>query len=165
MASIYKRGGRKGSRAAPWIVSYSDEYGRRHEKRAGPDKSVAEQIARELESKVALRKAGVLDTREERWGECERVPLADHLADFAAALRAKGNTEKHCGMTEAHCGRIITLAKARKLSDLTPSRVQRALADLRADGRSLSTCNHALRAIKSFSRWLAADGRTRSLAA
>lgn len=165
MASIYKRGGRKGSRAAPWIVSYSDEYGRRHEKRAGPDKSVAEQIARELESKVALRKAGVVDERTERWAENERAPLAEHVDDFAAALRARGNTEKHCHTTEAHCRRIVKLAKAGKLSDLIPSRVQRALAALRQEGRSLGTCNHALRAIKSFSRWLAADGRTRSLAA
>ncbi|MCX5654724.1 MAG: hypothetical protein NTY65_08775 [Planctomycetota bacterium] len=43
-----------------------------------------------------------------------------------------------------------------------PSTVQAAVASLRDDDNlSLQTCNHYLRAIKQFSRWLRRDGRVR----
>ncbi len=38
-----------------------------------------------------------------------------------------------------------------RLSDLTAERVQKALATLRAEGRSLATCNHYRTAVKAFS--------------
>jgi hypothetical protein len=48
-----------------------------------------------------------------------------------------------------------------RLADLTPSRVQAALATLRAGGLSLETFNHHVRAVKAFTRWLWRDGRAR----
>jgi integrase len=72
------------------------------------------------------------------------------------------------------------LARAERISDLTPAAVQQAVADLRL-GRgvpepntdlekkpkrpkqpwSLTTCNHGLRAAKEFSRWLYRERRAR----
>jgi integrase len=40
-----------------------------------------------------------------------------------------------------------------RLSDLTAKRVQKVLATLQAEGRSLGTCNHYRTAIKAFSKW------------
>jgi integrase len=55
--------------------------------------------------------------------------------------------------------RIVEACRVRTLSDLSASRVQKFLADLRADGLSIQTSNHYLRAIKQFSRWLLRDCR------
>ncbi len=47
------------------------------------------------------------------------------------------------------------------VSDLSASAVRGAIGDLRTNGKSLKTCNHYLRAVKQFARWLKADGRLR----
>jgi site-specific recombinase XerC len=58
---------------------------------------------------------------------------------------------------------LLSPIGADHLSQLSPSAVQSAIAAMRDKGTSLSkTCNHYLRAIKQFSRWLHRDGRTRS---
>ena len=57
--------------------------------------------------------------------------------------------------------RLIELARARKISDLTPSRVQAALKGVRDEGASLRSVHHYTRVIKGFSRWLWRDGRVR----
>ena len=44
---------------------------------------------------------------------------------------------------------------------MTASAVQAAVRSLKTDGLSLKTCNHYLRAIKTFSRWMHRDKRTR----
>jgi integrase len=51
--------------------------------------------------------------------------------------------------------------EAARLGDLTPARVQEALATLRLHGRSLATCNHHRTAIRGFTRWAWKDGRLR----
>jgi integrase len=45
------------------------------------------------------------------------------------------------------------------IGDISASRVQVFLADLRDEGKSVQTSNHYLRAIKQFSRWLVKDRR------
>src|SRR5262245_46588445 len=48
-----------------------------------------------------------------------------------------------------------------RLSMITLSAVQEALAAIRAAGRSVETVNAHVRAVKAFSRWLRRDGRTK----
>ena len=57
--------------------------------------------------------------------------------------------------------RLIDLARARRVSDLAPSRVQSALKAIRDEGVSLRSVHHYTRAVKGFSRWLWRDGRAR----
>lgn len=45
------------------------------------------------------------------------------------------------------------------IGDLSASRVQAFLADLREKGTSIQTSNHYLRAIKQFTRWIVKDRR------
>src|SRR3990172_4151112 len=46
------------------------------------------------------------------------------------------------------------------MDHIAASRVQEFLALLRADGKSIASSNHYLRAIKMFTRWLVRDRRT-----
>ena len=55
----------------------------------------AERILAKRIADAALRKDGVVDARADRFTAAERRPLAAHLADWKAALTAKGVTPKH----------------------------------------------------------------------
>ena len=158
MASIFKRGGAKG-RDAIWWIAYSPLPGVRKNVRGCKDKGATEALAKRLETEAWERRKGLVNVKAEAYGAAEAKPLRAHLADFAKALRGRGNTEKHVALTQAHVERVLTAAKAERISELSPSRVQAALATLRGEGRGLTTCNHALRAVKSFGKWLVRDGR------
>ena len=57
--------------------------------------------------------------------------------------------------------KLMTLAKANRLSDLTLTRLQTALASLKDAGLSLRTVHHYTRLTKNFTKWAWRDGRTR----
>ena len=80
----------------------------------------------------------------------------DHLDDYKADLLARGNTAKYADETIAQIKRVIEMADATRISDLTPTRVQQAIASMRSDqrGGSIRSCNKHLVAIKGFSKWL-----------
>jgi site-specific recombinase XerD len=161
MASLRKRG-------KVWCVRFRDASGRQIEKKYGPDRSVAQRIANGLESQVHAIKTGVADPREVGWAEAERKPLAVHVRDWHAFLVAKGDVAQHADQSRDRVLRLIESVKLLRISGLTISAAQRALADLRLiKGRrgrqrlSESSMQHHARAIKSFSRWLWRDGRVR----
>ncbi|MGN6367490.1 MAG: tyrosine-type recombinase/integrase [Phycisphaerae bacterium] len=108
-----------------------------------------------------LVRAGLLSGRFAGAGK----PLVTHLTEWKAALLAKGNTSDHAQRYFADAGRVVALCKAVYLADLSASRVHGAIETLRdgdakTRGLSLQSCNHVLRAIKAFSRWLVTDRRT-----
>jgi integrase len=155
MASVFKSPGAK-----KWTILYFDENGVRRKKAGAPDKAVTERIAADIENKVALRRDGLIDPAAERRAAHERTPLKTHLGHYRAALRAKGNTEKHIETFVSRASRVLDRAGVSRLSEMTPARVQVALASLRAAGLSPATVNHHRNAVRGFSRWCWKDGRT-----
>src|SRR5690242_85099 len=109
-------------------------------------------MAAAKEAEVAKVKAGLIDPKALGYRDHEARPLADHLADFRAALVAKGGTAKHANVTHTRALRVLTLARARRVSDLSLSKAQEALATLRdVDKLGPETINHHIRAVKAFS--------------
>src|SRR3974390_1438328 len=82
MASLRKKG-------RTWYVRIRDESGRQREVKAGPDKSVAQSIARDLEGKIQRVKAGVLDPREAGCLDAERIPITQHVEEHVQGGRKK----------------------------------------------------------------------------
>ena len=159
MATVFKRGGSRAKGA--WYVQWYDHNGRRRTKSTRTtDKATAERIAAKLDADAALRRDGVIDAALERFAREGQRPLDEHIAEFNAALIAKGNTAKHVEMTVARIKFLVGKMSATSISDLTPSAVQHAIKSIHDDGRSLETVNSYLRAIKGFSRWLWRDKRT-----
>jgi integrase len=156
MASVFKP---KGS--AKYVIFYTDETGRRRKKAGTTDKAVTERIARDIENRVALRREGVVDPREEAYRDHEARMLADHLGDFERALAAKGGTVAHTKVTASRARRMLELAAARRISDLSLSKALDAVQALRDEGLGTETINHHVRAVKAFSRWLRKDKRSR----
>src|SRR5271157_4797541 len=156
MATVFKPKGR-----VKYVIQYFDENGRRRKAPGCTDKAESERIANRLENEVTLRRAGLLDRKSEAYRDHEAKPLADHLADFQAALVAKGVTRNHHRVTVSRVTRVLTLAKFEQISDLSVSKTLDALQRLRERGFNQQMINHHIRAIKGFSRWLWREGRAR----
>ena len=106
--------------------------------------------------KAELRKAGAGDAFEEH----RERPLADHLADFRAALLADNNTEKHAVITVTRGTKLFAGCQFVYMGDVQASRVAEWLADERDAGRlSIVTSNYYLRDTKSFLTWMVKDRR------
>jgi hypothetical protein len=155
MASLRKRG-------KVWYFRVVDAAGVQREHKGCPDRRETEAMAAAAEAEAAKVRAGLIDPKDLGFRDHEARPLAAHLDEFRSALLAKGGTEKHARVTRNRAGRVLTLAKARCVSDLSLSKALEALAHLRdREGLGQETVNHHVRAVKAFSRWLWKDGRAR----
>jgi integrase len=162
MASLRKRG-------ATWYVRVRDEHGKQSEIKAGPDRSVAQRIAAEAESRVQAIKAGAIDPRERTWADAERRPLADHVEDWYKVLLARRSNATYAATARSRVLRLIEMTRATRISHISLSGVQTAVGALRSSPRRPSrskplsdrTVHHHVRAITSFTTWLWRDGRVR----
>ena len=148
--------------AVGFEIEYMDHNGdRKRRSTRCTDRDAVQQMANELERGVLLRKEGIIDPTADRYSAEAKRSIALHLAEFKAALVGRANTAQHCEETHTKAARIVDLCKATHIAGLTASAVQTAIKTLKDEGKSLKTCNHYLRAIKGFSRWLHRDKRTR----
>jgi integrase len=152
-----KNGKRVRKKSAFWYVDYKTAEGKRKRVKGFKDKAATAQLAAELERKAELAQRGIID----RYAEDRKKPLKQHLGDFHQSLLAKGNTVGHAKQTSTRAGEIINLCKFTMWTDISASKVQRCLADLRdkEDGLSAGTSNAYLQAVKQFCRWMVQDGR------
>jgi hypothetical protein len=170
-------------RGRVWYYRLTDAAGKRIMRKGCTDRRETERMAAAAGIEAAKVKAGLIDPKDAAYRDHEARPLVDHLDAWTGSLEAKGTTPKHARLfsgrgrrivailmgaklaeiepeadarrvdisrTEANLTRWVTSAR---LSDLTPERVQKALATLKAEGRSLATCNHHRAAIRAFSKW------------
>jgi len=113
MASLRKKG-------KVWYVRVRDESGRQREVKAGPDKSVANQMKRDLESKTQRIKAGVLDPREADCLDAERIPITKHVADYVQNLEARGACPDHLKNVRKRLGWFLEETKISRLLNSAP---------------------------------------------
>ena len=121
MASAFKRG-------KTWLASYKGEDGLFHPKAAGTDKGAALDLARRLETDGMKRREGLIDPNESRMAVQAKRPIDEHVADFAADLRAKGASVKHYTLTENRVRRVLKLAGVETVAGLQASAINTALA-------------------------------------
>ena len=164
MATVFKRKRKVKLENGKKVVKQSQKYYTRLTdadgiKRTIPlfrDKTASQQRAAQLQKEIELAKAGVVD----RYKEHRKRPLKQHLEDFQQSLLAKGNTDKNAKQVTSRVSRVIKGCRFTYWSDISPSKVQRYLADLRNNGSiSAQTFNHYLKAVKEFARWMVQDGR------
>jgi integrase len=151
-----KTGKKTKARSKKWWGRYKDALGVDRRVPLARDKAAAQAMLNELVLKAEREAAGQTDPFEEHG----KRPLMEHVDDFEQHLRHKGNTEQHVGELATKVRKIVGGCKWSFIRDVSASRVQKFLADLRSSGLSVQTSNHYLRAIKQFSRWLVRDRRT-----
>src|SRR5260370_36481490 len=103
------------------------------------NKVAAQQMLAGLVNKAELGKVGVHDPFEQH----RKRPLADHLADWDSSLRAGGATGKHVNQTVANVRRVVEGCRFIFMEDLSASRVQHYLAELRERRRALPSLDPA----------------------
>src|SRR5262245_58403570 len=100
MARKRQRGNGQGSLmqrdgAGAWIAKWYDHNGHRQERSTRTtDKRAAERILTKWATASTLRREGVIDAGAEALALQARRPISEHLADFKAALLAKGTTPR-----------------------------------------------------------------------
>ncbi len=146
---------KKKEKSKDWYGTYRDANGILQHARLCSNKAAARQMLAELEREVEQQRAGLSSP----FAEHAKRPLAVHLDDFEQSLRNKGNTEEHCCSTRQRAVAVINGCRFLFPGDISASRVQAFLAELR---RRLSqqSVNHHLTAVKQFTRWLVQDHRT-----
>ena len=170
MAKLFKRkywvvdpktGERIQKQAENWSAKVKDDLGVWQRVTFCPDKILSGLMLDDLKRKAMKCRAGLADPFDAH----RKRPLREHVVDFEKSLEHKGNTAEHCRLVANRARRVIDDCRFRRIADLSASRVQRALAELkRGDskraGLSQQTVNFHLQAIKQFCRWLVADRRT-----
>ena len=157
MASVFK----SPKNAPTWTIVYTDEHGARRKKKGYTDKRESERLGMRLEETARKIRNGDIDPKAQAYQGHEAKPLTDHLEDFKRSVRGKGATPKHIHMVGQRASRMLDLAKAKRISDLSLSKSLQAVQALREAGLSQESINHHIRAFKGFSRWLWSDGRAR----
>src|SRR3954447_22582868 len=117
MASLRKRG-------RVWYYRVVDADGVQHERKGCPDRRETEAMAAAAAAEASKVKAGLIDPKALKFREHDARPLVDHLADFRAALLAKGGSDDHAKKTANRAERALALAAARRVSDLSLSKAQ-----------------------------------------
>ncbi len=92
------------------------------------NKTAAEMLLGRLLTKIEHEWAGVIDPFEAHRGR----PIEEHLAGWEKHLRSKDSTPKHVRTKLAAARRVIGGCGFEKLADLSASRVEEFLAELRA---------------------------------
>jgi integrase len=184
MASFRKRG-------KVWYYRYVDADGVKRTVKGCSDRRATEGMAREDELEAANIRRGLVDAKDLARRDHQARPLSEHFTAYADHLASKGATPKHIELSTGRARRVVAIflgakladidppkntkrsklaayettltewVASARLSDVTAERVQKALATLRWEGRSLGTCNHYRTAIKAFAKWCYDTYRTR----
>ncbi len=166
MASLYKKpvvitdpktGERVKSKSKKWWGRYRDALGRDRRVPLAADKAAAQAKLNSLVIKVEREAAGISDAFDDH----AKRPLSEHLKEFGMYLRNKDNTDDYVQRTVARVESAFKECKFVGIRDISASRLQAYIGELRKKGIGITTCNHYLRAFKMFSRWLVKDRRSR----
>ena len=146
-----------------WVMFYTDHTGKRRKKTFEADKAISERLKAALLEKVRLRKDGLVDERDEKFAEHEGNSITDHLDAYLRSIESEGVTRKHVNHVRHVVTRILKLGRIKRVSDLSLTKAQDAIAKLRQT-HATETINAHIQRVKSFSRWLWLDKRAREYA-
>src|SRR5262245_3244187 len=118
-------------KAKKWYGQYTDGDGISRRVPLSPNKAAAQQMLNELVRRSEMEKVGIRDPFRDHRSR----PLSEHLADWETALRARKNTDDYVRMKVARARRVIEAAGFVRVSDLSASRVESALAEMRKGPR------------------------------
>jgi site-specific recombinase XerD len=165
MASLYKKpivvtdpktGKKVKAKSKKWWGRYRDENGQEKRVPLATDKTAAQAMLSALVKKMAYKAAGLHTGFEEH----HKRKIDVHVEDFEKYLKNKGSTQGYVDRTKAQITAVLEATKVTRIVEISASRVQAYLGELRQKDFGITTVNHYLRAIKMFTRWLVRDHRT-----
>jgi len=158
MASVYKERGK-------FTVTWFDSLGKRHYARGLASRKLAEMIGERAEFQRQAGKHGLVDPKAEKYAREADRPLAEHVRDFRAALKARKNTPQYVAETIGLVGRVFDAAGVTRIDAIDRHRVHTTTEKLpphrrvKDDRLSHRSQTKALTACKTFCAWLVDAGR------
>ena len=118
------------------------------------DKQVAEKRLRDIVQEKERERMGLIAPKLER--ESAEKPLAEHLVEFVADLKAKGRTEKYIKLLNGRVARLLKGTKWKFPKDITAD----AFIGWRARQKiAPKTVNEYLNSINALLNWMAKNER------
>ena len=164
MASVFQR-----EQKGKWFYSWVDADGNRHCRTGAKSKRQTERLAQKVQDEVDREKLGLVDPDEKRFGDHEKRPIAEHIADFLESMRAARRATRYVKVREGQLRDLVEGVNAQRLSHLTPDAVEGHLNSLRKKpgrynealglGLSAATINGHRAAAVSFLTWCVQRGR------
>lgn len=149
-----KTGKRVSRRSKRWYVQYFDHCRKKWVRKAAyTDKLASQKMLARLEEQTAREAEGIFDHLSQSLVR----PIGEHAKEFKAHIENRGATLTHARTTHNRIVRVCREGGIDSVQNLSPSRVDAALAKIVADGGSLSTRNHHLNAMKMFTAWLVSE--------
>jgi integrase len=142
------------SSARKKMVQWTDENGKRHTVTART-KEDAKALRASMHSRVFRAKHGIISHDEAVYAKSSVKPLLEHLSDWKDSMLSRGDTFEHAARYRRVLSEIlIEGCGTTRLAELDCLRVERWIADQHPSRWTSATCNHAVRAARSFGRWL-----------
>ena len=157
MTAPLTRDGTRCRVASPtWYGQFKDADGIRQRVPLCENKAASETMLAELIRAAGMGRAGFRDP----FAEHRKRPLAEHLGDWEASLRANGRGDDYLSLKLGRVRAILDGCKFTFTADLSADRLELFLAKLRKEeGRSVQTSNDYLQAVKQFVHWLVDNDR------
>jgi integrase len=143
-------------------VWYIDDTGKRKFATGFTDKRRSEELANQLEHAARMVREGLADPTDRACRAAGARSIIEHVEDYRLSLAAKQDKATHCRHIAGAIQRVLADAAITTVADIATDRLQLALGRL-AVKRSARTANHALGAVKAFTRWLLANHRIREI--
>lgn len=151
-------GNRITKKSAKWYIQYRDSAGVWRRVPGFGDRKATEHLARELEIEAERIRSGYLPADVLQ----AKRPIAEHLGDYLAVMKAKPTTEKHVITQRSRIEAVVAGCNWSRWTDARASAVLIWLDAQRSTprkdgekGMAIETSNHYIRAVKSFFAWLA----------
>ncbi|MFO0941531.1 MAG: tyrosine-type recombinase/integrase [Pirellulales bacterium] len=154
MASVYKRKQDAHKKRAAWYIGYKDHNGRPKTVKGFSDKGETERYAAKLEEDARLIRDGLKAPDEAERIKAKKLPIRTLVDEFEQQLKNRDITEKQIYEVVSRVKKVVDGAKCKTITDISASRVETYLKELRDSGRSRQTSNHYLKAIQQFTKWL-----------
>ena len=147
----------------PWIVSYYDATGKRRVQSTWTtDRRAAERIAASIVEGVALRKAGLINPRDDRFAAEGRAPIRTHVDAYLVHCQTAGRALQSQREVAQQLRAIVIGSGAGTLSELTADSLERHLFQRRSAGRAARTVNRTRAIALAFMNWAVKTGRIES---
>jgi integrase len=165
MANLYKKmttatdpvtGKKTKTPSKRWWGRYRDALGVERRMSLAADKKIAQQKLNELVQQVEREKAGLADSIEVEM----KKPITVHLEMYHQHLIAKNDSPRHIKEVMRRIKRVLDDRQIKTAMQLKTVEVEAFINDFRTEcNASLQTCNHYMRSMKSFARWMMVNER------
>ena len=119
------------------------------------DKTASERELNRLQCHEDRKAAGVVTVEMSYAAK----PLAEHAADYLAALKLMGVSDEHYRIAKWTLERLLTLTGWARVADVTADSLRAALAKLKDEGKATNYLNKFTSRAKALVHWMQENGR------